>query len=63
MIEDQPSDNSSKCMSRLMISALERMSNDSSIWSDPAVHKAILVTGISLLITSIQFIEEDLLDS
>ena len=62
MIEGQPSDNSSKSMAILMISALERMSNDSSTWSDPAVHKAILVTGISLLITCIQCIEEDLLD-
>ena len=62
MSQVQRSDNSSKCMTRLMISALERMSSDSSNWSDPAVHKAILVSGISVLITSIQCIEEDLLD-
>jgi len=62
MSQIQPRDNSSRWMTRLMISALERMSNDSSTWSDPAVHKAILVSGISVLITSIQCIEEDLLD-
>ena len=36
-------------MARLTLSALERASRDPSCWRDPIVHRALLVSGLSVL--------------
>ena len=55
-------DNTSKSLARLTISALERIRNDSSTWTNPVVYKVLLLSGIWVLITSIECIENDLFD-
>ncbi len=47
-------------MARLTISALGEISKDDSSWKEPIVHKAILISGLSLLIHFTQCIENDL---
>tara|TARA_Y100001968_G_scaffold70636_1_gene61820 strand:+ start:1146 stop:1334 length:189 start_codon:yes stop_codon:yes gene_type:complete len=49
-------------MARLTISALNQISEDDSNWKEPIVHKAILISGISIMIECIQFIEDDLIE-
>ena len=49
-------------MARLTISALNQISKDDSNWKEPIVHKAILISGISIMIECIQFIEDDLIE-
>jgi hypothetical protein len=36
-------------MARLTLSALESASHDPACWSDPLVHRALLVSGLSVL--------------
>ena len=50
-------------MARLTISALNQMSDDESNWKEPVVHKAVLISGLSIFIECIQCIEDDLTNS
>jgi hypothetical protein len=36
-------------MARLTLSALERAQAEPQLWRDPTVHRAVLVSGLSLL--------------
>ena len=50
----------SELMANLVLSALEKVIKNSSGWKEPVVQKAILLSGMSVLIASIKHIEEDL---
>ena len=47
-------------MARLTLSALDRASQDPSCWSDPIVHRALLVTGLSVLTAASGLLRDDL---
>ena len=47
-------------MARLTLSALERASLDPSCWKDPVVHRALLVSGLSVLTDAARRLSEDL---
>ena len=50
----------SALMATLTISALKRVSKESSFWKEPAVYRALLVTGLSVLITATEIVDSDL---
>jgi len=50
---------SSAVMARLTLSALERASADPSIWREPEVHRAVLVSGLSVLVSSLALLQGD----
>lgn len=50
----------SAVMARLTLSALERASRDPSCWREPTVHRAILVSGLSVLTEATRRLQEDL---
>ena len=52
----------SGAMARLTLSALERASQDPSCWRDPVVHRALLVSGLSVLTDATRRLNEDLED-
>ncbi len=45
-------ENSSSLMARLTLSALERAIKDSSAWQEPVVYRALLVTGLTVLVSA-----------
>ncbi|KGG12868.1 MULTISPECIES: hypothetical protein [Prochlorococcus] len=47
-------------MAKLTISAILRSCKEEDSWKDPSVHRAILVSGLSVLVASSKLIEEDL---
>ena len=47
-------------LARLTLSALDRASQDPSCWSDPVVHRALLVSGLSVLTAAAGLLKEDL---
>ena len=47
-------------MARLTLSALERASQDPACWKDPVVHRALLVSGLSVLTDAARRLNEDL---
>lgn len=47
-------------MARLTLSALERASRDPAIWREPDVHRAVLVSGLSVLVSSLALLQQDL---
>ncbi len=47
-------------MARLTLSALDRASQDPSCWRDPIVHRALLVSGLSVLTAASGLIRRDL---
>ena len=47
-------------MARLTLSALERASSDPACWKDPVVHRALLVSGLSVLTEATKRLNEDL---
>ena len=47
-------------MARLTLSALERASRDPACWRDPLVHRALLVSGLSVLTEATKRLNEDL---
>jgi len=53
----------SGAMARLTLSALERASQDPSCWRDPVVHRALLVSGLSVLTDATRRLNEDLEDA
>jgi len=50
----------SSVMARLTLSALVRASQDPSCWRDPVVHRALLVSGLSVLTAASGLIRRDL---
>ena len=50
----------SSVMARLTLSALDRASQDPSCWRDPVVHRALLVSGLSVLTAASSLIRHDL---
>ena len=50
----------SAVMARLTLSALERASRDPSCWRDPTVHRALLVSGLSVLTEATRRLQNDL---
>ena len=54
--------NNSGVMARLTLSALERASQDPSCWRDPLVHRALLVSGLSVLTAATRRMQQDLDD-
>ena len=50
----------SAVMARLTLSALERASRDPSCWREPTVHRALLVSGLSVLTEATRRLHEDL---
>ena len=55
-----PNVRSCRVMARLTLSALERASGEHGIWREPAVHRALLVSGLSVLISGLGLLQEDL---
>jgi len=47
-------------MARLTLSALGRASDSPGFWSEPEVHRALLVSGLSVLICSLARLQNDL---
>ena len=47
-------------MARLTLSALERASQDPTIWREPDVHRAVLISGLTVLVSSLSRLREDL---
>ena len=47
-------------MARLTLSALERASGDPSIWREPTVHQALLISGLSVLVSGLGLLQQDL---
>ena len=50
----------STVMARLTLSALERASRDPSIWREPEVHRAVLISGLTVLVSSLAQLQQDL---
>ena len=53
-------DSSSALLARLTISAIEKARKDPTCWSDPTIHKALIVTGLNLLVASTELLMSDL---
>ena len=47
-------------LARLTLSALDRACQDPSCWSDPLVHRALLVSGLSVLTAAAGLLKDDL---
>jgi hypothetical protein len=45
---------------RLTLSALERASHDPSLWRQAEVHRAVLVSGLSVLVNGLAILQRDL---
>ena len=50
----------STVMALLTLSALESASHDPACWSDPLVHRALLVSGLSVLTAGTRLLQDDL---
>jgi hypothetical protein len=55
-----PTPRPSGVLLRLTLSALERASHDPSLWREADVHRAVLVSGLSVLINSLAILQRDL---
>ena len=47
-------------MARLTLSALERATQDPDCWREPVVHRALLVSGLSVLTAATRHLQDDL---
>ena len=47
-------------MARLTLSALERACQDPDCWREPVVHRALLVSGLSMLTAATRHLQDDL---
>ncbi|MFM2080705.1 MAG: hypothetical protein RLZZ219_1387 [Cyanobacteriota bacterium] len=47
----------SDVMARLTLSAVERLVAEPGGWGEPAVHRALLVSGLSVLLTGLAVME------
>lgn len=50
----------SDVMARLTLSALDRASGSPGFWGEPEVHRALLVSGLSVLVCSLVRLQNDL---
>ncbi|WP_413442448.1 hypothetical protein [Synechococcus sp. MIT S1220] len=57
---DDSSVSHSAVMARLTLSALKRASQDPSCWREPTVHRALLVSGLSVLTEATRQLKADL---
>ncbi len=48
----------SAVMARLTLSAVGRLAEDPSCWREPVVHRALLVSGLSVLISALTIVEQ-----
>ena len=55
-----PAARSSGVLLRLTLSALERANHDPSLWREAEVHRAVLVSGLSVLIHGLTQLQQDL---
>ena len=53
-------DSSTALLAKLTISAIQKARKDPSCWSDPIIHKAVIVTGLNLLVASTELLLADL---
>tara|TARA_B100000700_G_C14731613_1_gene708631 strand:+ start:511 stop:750 length:240 start_codon:yes stop_codon:yes gene_type:complete len=53
-------DTSSSILARLTMSALKKATKDPSCWSNPNVYKALIVSGLNLLVASNELLLSDL---
>ena len=53
-------DSTSALLARLTISAIDKATEDPSCWSNPKIHKALIITGLNLLVASTQLLMSDL---
>ncbi|MEA5443031.1 hypothetical protein [Cyanobium gracile] len=60
MALDQPGPRSSDVMARLTLSAMDRASGSPGFWGEPEVHRALLVSGLSVLVCSLARLRADL---
>lgn len=51
---------SSLVMARLTLSAIEQVTADPSCWHEPELHRALLVSGLSLLVGGLAQLQQDL---
>lgn len=58
-MDDSPTSHSA-VMARLTLSALKRASRDPSCWREPTVHRALLVSGLSVLTEATLQLKADL---
>ncbi len=47
-------------MARLTLSVIERASADPNLWREPQLHRALLVSGLSLLVHGLAQLQGDL---
>ena len=45
---------------RLTLSALERASHDPRLWREPELHRALLVSGLSVMVGGLALLQQDL---
>jgi len=60
MALDQPGPRGSDVMARLTLSAMDRASDSPGFWGEPEVHRALLVSGLSVLVCSLARLRADL---
>ena len=60
--QPQPSRQPRSCgvMARLTLSALDRASADPAIWREPDVHRAVLISGLTVLVSALAQLQDDL---
>ncbi len=51
---------SSEVLARLTLSAIDRARDQPGLWRQPEVHRALLVSGLSLLVSSLARLQADL---
>jgi hypothetical protein len=60
MASDPQAPRSSAVLARLTLSALERGNDQPGFWSEPEVHRAVLVSGLSVLLHALTPLQQDL---
>ncbi len=59
--QDQPIAPGSFCrsglMARLTLSAVEQLTEDPSAWREPVVHRALLISGLSVLMSALAMVQ------
>ena len=60
MAFDQPGPRGSDVMARLTLSAMDRASDSPGFLGEPEVHRALLVSGLSVLVCSLARLRADL---
>jgi hypothetical protein len=60
MAIEQPGPRSSDVMARLTLSAMDRACGSPGFWCEPEVHRALLVSGLSVLVCGLARLRDDL---